>query len=77
MISPRGLSVERFGMEVRMIDIILSDGPYYMEAYSFWDLAYSSLEEIGKFVTALLLLVGLFLLARHIRQKNCVQRFFY
>lgn len=53
-----------------MINIFSSDGPHYMENFSFWDLAYGSLEEIEKFAVALLLSTGLFLLARIIRQKN-------
>lgn len=53
-----------------MIDIFLSDGPHYMAAFDFWDLAYGCMEEIGKFSVALLLSVGLFLLAQCIRQKS-------
>ena len=53
-----------------MIDIFLNEGPHFMETFSFWDLAYGCLEEIGKFSVALLLSMGLFLAARRIRQKS-------
>lgn len=53
-----------------MIDIFLNEGPHFMETFSFWDLAYGCLEEIGKFSVALLLSMGLFLVARRIRQKS-------
>ena len=53
-----------------MIDIFLNEGPHFMETFSFWDLAYGCLEEIGKFSVALLLSIGLFLAARRIRQKS-------
>lgn len=59
-----------------MIDIFGSNGPYYMGTFSFWDLAYGCLEEIGKFAAVLLLLSGLFLLARLIRQKGLRNIFF-
>lgn len=59
-----------------MIDIFLSDGPEYMASFSFWDLACGCLEEIGTFIIALLLSVGLFLLARRVRQKSLRTAFF-
>lgn len=59
-----------------MIDIFGSSGPHYMRTFGFWDLAYGCLEEIGKFAAVLLLLSGLFLLARLIRQKGLRNVFF-